>query len=238
MEKERLKIFSERLTKLRQKKELTQQQLGEVLQIPRVSITRYETAERTPTVDHLVQFAQFFNVPSDYLLGLSGAKSYDPDLQSICKYTGLSDDAIKALSKHFGSSKQKSNYFSISDLPEQCDIANDFILNGFFEFIIKLHDLVYLGYDWRRECEEYIYMEMECDYNECANATRISNEMDNLKFIINRIINNFIQNYDIRYKTLGYPSAFLVDKEAFEILRKKYIEWWGKKYGEHNPSEE
>lgn len=106
MEKEQLKVFSERLTKLRQKKELTQQQLGEVLQIPRVSITRYETAERTPTVDHLVQLAQFFNVPSDYLLGLSSVESYDTELQAVCDYTGLSEEAVSELNLAFDSTNQ------------------------------------------------------------------------------------------------------------------------------------
>lgn len=128
MEKEQLKVFSERLTKLRQKKELTQQQLGEILQIPRVSITRYETAERTPTVDHLVQFAQFFNVPSDYLLGLSDIESYNTDVQTIFRYTGLTANAIERLNclshtnGNFYPLKELSLIIDTSDFQEFIDI--------------------------------------------------------------------------------------------------------------------
>lgn len=125
MEKEQLKVFSERLTKLRQKKELTQQQLGEVLQIPRVSITRYETAERTPTVDHLVQFAQFFNVPSDYLLGLSPVESYDTELQAVCDYIGLSEEAVVELNLIFDSAHQ----------PEALDLEES-------EYVTELLDIL------------------------------------------------------------------------------------------------
>ena len=49
------------------------------------------------TADRLYLVAKYFNVSADYLLGLSNAKSINPEMQAASKYTGLNDESIQAL---------------------------------------------------------------------------------------------------------------------------------------------
>ncbi len=63
--------FSKRLIYLRDKKGITQQELADNLNITRQSLSLYEKAERTINIELLAKIADFFNVSTDYLLGLS-----------------------------------------------------------------------------------------------------------------------------------------------------------------------
>ena len=65
-----MKIFCERLKELRQEKNLSTIKLGKELQVSDSTITRWENGLRVPSIDHLYNIAKFFNVTSDYLLGL------------------------------------------------------------------------------------------------------------------------------------------------------------------------
>ena len=93
-----MEYFSERLKKLREEKGISQTELGEALGISRSSISFYEKSERVPDIELLSDMARYFEVPVDYLLGLSNAKSTnEPELKAICDYTGLSEEAVKNL---------------------------------------------------------------------------------------------------------------------------------------------
>ena len=65
-----MKVFCERLKELRQEKNLSTIKLGKELQVSDSTITRWENGLRVPSIDHLYNIAKFFNVTSDYLLGL------------------------------------------------------------------------------------------------------------------------------------------------------------------------
>lgn len=45
----------------------------------------------------LVQLCSYFHVSADYLLGLSDNAAVDPEIQAVCKYTGLRDKAVEVL---------------------------------------------------------------------------------------------------------------------------------------------
>lgn len=66
--------FSARLKELRESRGLSQEELATALEIPRSSITNYESEEnvRLPRHERLKKMAEFFSVSVDYLLG--GAK--------------------------------------------------------------------------------------------------------------------------------------------------------------------
>lgn len=55
---------------LRENKELTQQQLADMLKIGRTMYRRYETGETEIPVRHLKTLCIFYGVSSDYVLGL------------------------------------------------------------------------------------------------------------------------------------------------------------------------
>ncbi|MEG1495642.1 MAG: helix-turn-helix transcriptional regulator [Bacilli bacterium] len=62
-------LFGKRLKELRTKAGLTQQALGNMINITKVSICCYEKGTRTPTIDTLIDLANTFNVDYSYFLG-------------------------------------------------------------------------------------------------------------------------------------------------------------------------
>ncbi|GIN10773.1 hypothetical protein J26TS2_06400 [Shouchella clausii] len=77
-------IVPERLRALRKERQLTQEQLGELINVTKVSISGYENGNRTPDTDTLRRLADVFGVSTDYLLGRSKEKNgsffYDNEL--------------------------------------------------------------------------------------------------------------------------------------------------------------
>jgi transcriptional regulator with XRE-family HTH domain len=62
--------FSERLKELREKRDLSQESLAKLLNIPRTTLSHYESSgERMPRKERLQEIADFFNVSVDYLIG-------------------------------------------------------------------------------------------------------------------------------------------------------------------------
>ena len=71
-------IFSEKLAELRKEKGLSQAGLAQELGVDPSTIAKYETGNRLPDVYMLARIAVYFDVSTDYLLGLedeSGAKT-------------------------------------------------------------------------------------------------------------------------------------------------------------------
>jgi hypothetical protein len=49
-------------------------------------------------VEYLRVFADFYNVSSDFILGLTDVRNADPTIAKMCEYTGLSEQALSELS--------------------------------------------------------------------------------------------------------------------------------------------
>jgi len=62
--------FSERLKELRTEKGLTQQQLANATGISQNAIAFWENEKRLPIVNAVIVLAKFFNVTTDYILGI------------------------------------------------------------------------------------------------------------------------------------------------------------------------
>ena len=65
-----LELFAFRVKKLRKQKKLSQQELAEALGLKQTSISGIESGIRTTTIEKLILLAKFFDVSTDYLLGL------------------------------------------------------------------------------------------------------------------------------------------------------------------------
>ncbi len=65
-----LNIFSERLKELIDDKGLDITKFSKEIKIPRTTINGWILKQRMPKIDVLYRIAFFFNVSSDYLLGL------------------------------------------------------------------------------------------------------------------------------------------------------------------------
>lgn len=66
-----LKIFGTRLKELRTERRLTQAQISAELGIHSVTYLHYEKNQREPSLELLVAIAKYYDVSTDYLLGLS-----------------------------------------------------------------------------------------------------------------------------------------------------------------------
>ena len=65
-----LELFAPRVNELRKQKRLSQTELGEVLGLTHKSISTIESGVRGTTIEKLILLAKFFEVSTDYLLGL------------------------------------------------------------------------------------------------------------------------------------------------------------------------
>ena len=65
-----LQLFATRVKELRKQKRLSQTELGEVLGLTHKSISTIESGVRGTTIEKLILLAKFFDVSTDYLLGL------------------------------------------------------------------------------------------------------------------------------------------------------------------------
>lgn len=63
--------FGERVRNLREDKDLTQSELGEQVNMTQRKSSYIERGKYEPSIDDIVSLCKFFNVSSDYLLGIN-----------------------------------------------------------------------------------------------------------------------------------------------------------------------
>ncbi len=92
---------SQRLKSLRKEKGLTQEQLGNFLNLTKVSICGYENGKRVPDLDTFQDITNIFNVSADYLLGndLTGNIIKDKEEKYIVSLSQDDWDFIRELKK-------------------------------------------------------------------------------------------------------------------------------------------
>lgn len=64
------KSFAQRVATVRKQRRLTQKEVGDAIGLTPKSISTIESGLRSTTLEKLVLLAQFFDVSTDYLLGL------------------------------------------------------------------------------------------------------------------------------------------------------------------------
>jgi len=62
-------MYFQRLRDLRDDKELSQEQIGNFLNIKQTVYSRYERGFQAIPVEHLLKLADFYNTSTDYILG-------------------------------------------------------------------------------------------------------------------------------------------------------------------------
>lgn len=108
--------FSKRLIQLREQRGITQQELADKLKITRQSLSLYEKAERTINIELLARIADFFNVSTDYLMGRTDTATMNEDIQTACKITGLSEEAINKFAKILNDNEKYEYTITIDDI--------------------------------------------------------------------------------------------------------------------------
>lgn len=93
-------MFSKRLADLRQKKNISQQDLADQLGISRGRIGNYELGTREPDFDTLSRIADYFSVTTDYLLGKEDETNVSTLLKKHLQGTPMTADEQKALARY------------------------------------------------------------------------------------------------------------------------------------------
>lgn len=88
------KTIGNRINGLLATTNVKQKELAQVLGVKDNIISYFCSGTRKPNIEQIIKMAKYFNVSTDYLLGLTDTKSSNITIKDICKYTGLSEDAI------------------------------------------------------------------------------------------------------------------------------------------------
>lgn len=97
-----MQSFSNRLIALRKERDLTQAELAKRVNLQRSTLSGYETEGKEPNFETLCQLAEFFGVTTDYLLGISSARTHNDvvftnDSQNFASCYERSPQDIKAI---------------------------------------------------------------------------------------------------------------------------------------------
>ena len=92
-------VTVERLRRLIDETGLARQAIADEMGCDVSTVTKHYNGTRNLTIDFIVMYARYFNVSSDYLLGLSEVRTVSPDTAMICRVTGLDDKAVRTLSE-------------------------------------------------------------------------------------------------------------------------------------------
>lgn len=157
-------FFADRLSDLISKAAqngITLRDIEKATGVKKESISKYQNNKAEPGLNSIVALAKYFNVSSDYLLGLSDTSTTDITVQEICKRTGFDEDLIKFLQKGKGhtikNQHNRARYF-------YC-FPNDFsfFMNSFFK------NEAFQTACWNTGC-------LISDISEASNATAIKEE--------------------------------------------------------------
>ena len=93
-------VLGRRIKEQRKLMGLTQKELGEIINVTKVSICCYEKGTRTPTLDTLLDLANALNVEFTYLLGNDDYIVADDDKSYGMNIAKDEMNLVKALRKH------------------------------------------------------------------------------------------------------------------------------------------
>lgn len=119
-------ILSERLEKLTENKrdidyKLSDKKQAEQMGIPYPTFNKYKYNTAECPISAVVKMAKYYNVSTDYLLGLQKEPTDDPNVIAVTKYTSLSKDAAEKLHRIGLKNKATANSDTLSLLIEDED---------------------------------------------------------------------------------------------------------------------
>jgi transcriptional regulator with XRE-family HTH domain len=92
-------VFAERLREAMDSNQKTQADLAKQIGMTRQAISTYMDGSVLPNIEKLYRICTYFDLPSDYFLGLTDSKSKDVGGQHLQAKTGLSLEALDTLEK-------------------------------------------------------------------------------------------------------------------------------------------
>ena len=170
--------MGKRIRKLRGN--ISQDKCAEALGISRGALSFYENGERKPDAEIIFKMSAYFNVSADYLLGISNNKTIDMNLKAVCKYTGLSENAIEHI---LTLNDTKLSYFNTQDYLTYSDEIYSSHKIEFLNFLLENQSISYLlcyAFDYALDKLEIEKIEKEGGH---GNLLLIKKEFADFKFM-------------------------------------------------------
>lgn len=93
-------IIGDRIKKARIQKGFNQKELGDLLEVSKVSICGYEKGNRAPTMDNFIKLVEILDCEPNYLLGRDHSVVREDDEEYILKLSKEEIAIIKEIKKH------------------------------------------------------------------------------------------------------------------------------------------
>ena len=107
-EKQRID-FGDRLQNLRKQKKIkTQEEFAAKLGVNLKSVQNWEQGRKLPQTEHLFKICDVLDCDLDYLIGR--LEERNRTIKEMAAYTGLSEDAVKALHKYNNANDRRSSW--------------------------------------------------------------------------------------------------------------------------------
>lgn len=177
-----------RIAELRSKSGLKQAELAEILGISREMMVYYEGGKRKIKFETLINIADYFNVSIDYFLGRTKVTTKNTDLQEVCDYIGLSENAVDNL-HNFTEMSVPCCAFSAGDIFNKlCESGLMFELCQHILSYYELSELVLL-YKYKIENMK----SKNEDYREYEELSSVANkDVDYFKWNITNFVNEMV----------------------------------------------
>ena len=124
--------FAERLIELRKDYKKSQESIAKKIDVTQQTYANYESGKRLPSIDILYSLAKLYNVPSDYLIGITDSKENDKGIQAAVDLLGLSDKSVETL--YFVNNSSSPENWGISMI----DCLNILMENADFKLLLLL----------------------------------------------------------------------------------------------------
>ena len=105
-----------KLRSLREERKYSQQKIAIDLQISQASISKYEVGSAEPDIRTIIELAEYFNVSTDYLLGISETKMYltksdltDAEIGHLILYRSLTNTQRERVDAYIQGIKDQSD---------------------------------------------------------------------------------------------------------------------------------
>lgn len=129
-----------RLRELVEQNGITFESLADAIGTTRQTVGNWQTGKTVPDAISLRKIAGFFGVTTDYLLGLTDARTAEKDLRSAVDIAGLSESAVQRLAYVQDSDKwltTDGQFTQAQWMPEDKKILSDLISNGVLLKVVR-----------------------------------------------------------------------------------------------------
>lgn len=227
-------IFALRLESLIKENGYINETVAKGVEVTRQAVGNWVNGESLPDILTTVKLANFFDVSTDYLAGLTEIKSADPNIQSVCKFMGLSE---KAIIKLIGS--PWPNEMRLCD--EMIAVINSLIESDFIDKLAtKLLMLEKNSTEWAETCKKVIMRDGDKAYYASDEDVGILSSICNTDiFEISRLAVECSKQYDKRESIDHTKRNISAGELTFKKMKTELLaEMEADNNGEHNPPEE